>query len=148
MMQRIPRRAWNGEGPAGHRPRLLIEDDHPALAVSDFSLFERAGFGVAFCEGPGSGPDAACCPVLDGGECPALARADVVLHGLDPALGVAAAIRRARPGIPVLVGQGRRPDGSLEPVPDGCVPLAAPCSVPGQIEAVVAAMPRVRSSRM
>ena len=137
MRQRIPRRAWGGGGPAGHRPRVLIEDDRPALAISDFSLFERAGLDVAFCPGPGAGSFA--CPLASGGRCAALDRADVVLHGLAPALGVAAAIRRTRPDIPVLVGQGRRPDGSPEPVPDGCLPLASPCSVPGQIDAVARA---------
>ncbi len=92
---------------------------------------------MALCPGPGE--DLAGCPVLDGGRCPALDGADVVLHGLDPALGVAAAIRRSRPGIPVLVGQRRGPGGRQEPVPDGCVPLASPCSVPGQIDAVALA---------
>ena len=137
MRQRIPRRAWYGDGPAGHRPRVLIEDDRPALSISDFSLFERAGLDVAFCPGPGE--DRAGCPVLDGGQCAALDGADVVLHGLDPAFGVAAAIRRTHPGTPVLVGQRRGADGRPEPVPGGCVPLASPCSVPGQIDAVARA---------
>jgi hypothetical protein len=138
MRQRIPRRAWRGGGPSGHRTRVLIEDDGPALAISDFSLFERAGLDVAFCPGPGE--DLAGCPVLSGGGCPVLDGADVVLHGLDPGLGVAAAIRRGRPGIPVLVRQRRRPDGSREPVPEGCMPLPWPCSVRGQVDAVTEAV--------
>jgi hypothetical protein len=60
-----------------------------------------------------------------------VAGADAVLHGLDPALGIAAAICGRRPGLPVVAGQRRRADGSLEPVPDGCTPLAFPCSVGG-----------------
>lgn len=134
MRQRIPRRAWRSQGPAGHRPRLLIEDDHPALAISDFSLFEQAGFDVASCSGPGRDPTV--CPLLRGEECPAAAGADIVLHGLDPQLGIAAAIRRRFPHVPVVVHQRRRPDGSLPPVPEGCVPLAFPCSVKGQIDAL------------
>jgi hypothetical protein len=43
MKQRVPRRAWRSAGRPGRRPRILIEDDHPALAISDFSLFEQAG---------------------------------------------------------------------------------------------------------
>jgi hypothetical protein len=135
MRQRIPRRAWLGGGPAGHRPRVLIENDSPALAISDFSAFERAGLDVAFCPGPE--PDGGACPVLAGEPCPALASADVVLQGLDPAKGVAAAIRRIQPGIPVIVGRHRLADGTDEPIPDGCLPLTEPCSVGGQIDAVL-----------
>lgn len=138
MRQRIPRRAWQGGGPAGHRTRVLIEDDREALAISDFSLFERAGLDVAFCSGPGQDPDA--CTVLGGGRCRVLDGADVVLHGLDPALGVAAAVRRSRPGLPVLAGQRRRADGTVEPLPGGCLPLPPQCSVPGQIDAVTRAV--------
>ena len=134
MRQRIPRRAWQPAARTGHRPRVLIEDDHPALAVSDFSLVEQAGFEGAFCSGPGADP--AACPLLQGQPCPAVAGADAVLHGLDPGLGIAAAIRRRYPGTPVVAEQRRLPDGSLPAVPDGCTPLAYPCSVQGQIRAL------------
>jgi CheY-like chemotaxis protein len=138
MKQRIPRRAWNSPAGAAHRPRILIEDDRPALAISDFSLFQQAGFDVAFCSGPG--PDEAACPLLRGQECPALSGADAVLHGLDARLGVARSIRRALPGTPVVVRQHRLDDGSDQAVPDGCVPLAPECSVPGQISALKRAL--------
>lgn len=134
MIQRIPRRAWQSAAGAAHRPRLLIEDDHPALAISDFSIFEQAGFDVAFCSGPGDDPTA--CPVLRGGQCRALDGADVVLHGLDPRLGVARSIRQYHPGMPVVIQQHRRADGSCEPIPVGCIPLAPECSVPGQVKAL------------
>ena len=144
MKQRVPRRAWYGGGVV-HRPRILVEDDQPALAISDFSLLGYAGFDVAFCSGPGSDPGA--CPLLAGRECPVAARADVVLHGLDPRLGIAAAIRRRHPATAVLIKQPRlaappphaapAPGQAGEPacdVPPGCVPLPVGCSVPGQIE--------------
>lgn len=134
MKQRFPRRTWGTAAGAAHRPRVVIEDDRPALAVSDFSLFEQAGLHVGFCSGPGRQP--VDCPLLRGQPCPALAGADAVLHGLDPELGVAAAIRRHHPGLPVVVEQRRRPDGSMADVPEGCVPLRYPCSVKGQIEAL------------
>lgn len=126
-------------GGAGHRPRVLIEDDHPALAISDFSRFEQAGFDIAFCSGPGRDP--AACPLLCGRTCPALAAADVVLHDLDPGLGIAEAIRRQRPGISVVAEQRRGADGSLQPVPEGCTPLTFGCSVKGQIDALWRAVP-------
>jgi hypothetical protein len=134
MKQRVPRRAWRSAGRPGRRPRILIEDDHPALAISDFSLFEQAGFDVAFCSGPG--PDLAACPLLHDQPCPVLTGADAVLHGLEPRLGVATAIRRHRPELPVVAFQRRRADGSLPPGPRGCIPHVFPSSVKGQIDAL------------
>ena len=134
MKQRVPRRAWYSRGRAGHRPRVLVEDDHSSLAISDFSAFQDAGFDIAFCSGPGCPPQD--CPLLRGQACGVLAGADAVLHGLDPGLGIAAAIRRQRPGVAVVVEQNRRADGSLAAVPDGCVPLIFPCSVKGQVDAL------------
>ena len=133
MTPRVPRRAWRSRAP-GHRPRILIEDSHAALAISDFSLFEQAGFDVAVCSGPGRDPGD--CPVLHGRECAALAGADAVLHNLDPDLGIAGAIRSRYPDKPVVMEVRRQADGSLPPVPEGCVPLVYPCSVQGQIDAL------------
>ena len=109
MIQRVPRRTWRSPSAGSERPRVLIEDDHQALAISDFSLFEQAGLDIAFCSGPGEDPRA--CPLLRGEPCPVLARAEAVLHGLDPALGIAAAIRGQHPGLPVVVEQRRDPGG-------------------------------------
>jgi hypothetical protein len=121
---------------------LLIEDDRPALAISDFSLFHDAGLDVAFCSGPGDDPGA--CPLLRGQRCALVDRADVVLHGLSPELGVATAICRQHPELPVVVEQACQPDGTAEPVPPGCVPLRYPCSVGGQADAVLRAAAAAR----
>jgi len=137
MKQRIPRRTWSSPHPSGRHPRLLIEDSHPALAISDFSLFRDAGFDVAFCSGPGGDP--ADCPLVRGQRCVLVDGADVVLHGLDAETGVAAAIRRQRPQLPVVVEQRRQQAGAADPVPGGCIPLGFPCSVPGQIDALLRA---------
>jgi len=134
MKRRFPRRTWAPPAGAPHRPRVLIEDDRPALTISDFSLFERAGLNVGYCAGPGGEP--ASCPLLQGMPCPALAKADAVLHDLDSEFGIAAAIRRQHPGLPVVVPQHRNADGSLEAVPEGCLPMPAMSSVQGQIEAL------------
>jgi len=140
MKQRI--RNWSGPRLTGRRPRLVIEDEQPALAISDFSLFKEAGFDVAFCSGPGDDP--AACPLMHGQPCALLAGADAVLHGLDPALGIAAAIRRQYPELPVVVDQrgGDMPAGAdaAGKLPAGCVPLGYPCSVRGQIAAVCRAV--------
>ena len=142
MRQRVPSRDWYSPGRPGRRPRLLIEDDHPALAVSDFSRFTQAGFDVAYC----SGPDAAgqSCPALRGQPCALLAGADVVLHGLGLDRAVASAIGRQHPGAAVLAEQGHAEDGSAEPLPDGWLPIAPQCSVPGQIDGARRALARRR----
>jgi hypothetical protein len=134
MIQRIPRRTWRSPSAGTGRPCVLIEDDHQALAISDFSLFEQAGLDIAFCSGPGEEPRA--CPLLRGEPCPVLTRAEAVLHGLDPALGIAAAICRQRPGLPVVIEQRPGPGGDLPPAPEGTTPLPCAASVKGQIDAV------------
>lgn len=145
MKQRVPRRTWSSPGLAGRRVRLLVEDDQPAAAVSDFSLFQDAGFDVAFCGGPEGDPGN--CPLLDGRRCMLVDGADVVLHGLDPRLGVAAAIRSQRPELPVVGKQPRERDSTAEPLPAGCVALDYPCSVPGQIDALLRAEAAARRAR-
>lgn len=122
--------------PARHdgRPRVLVETADPALLISDFRFLVDAGFDVATCAGPGH--DASRCPLLRGEQCQLVAEADVVLHGLDPALSIAAAIKTAHPDLAVLVERTRRQGGPPTPVPVGCVPLDMPCSVAGQLEAI------------
>lgn len=62
MRQRVPTKAWHSPGRAGRRPRVLVEDDHPVLAISDFSLLKAAGFDVAYSSGPGDTPSD--CPLV------------------------------------------------------------------------------------
>ena len=137
MKQRVPRRTWSSPGLAGRRLRLLVEDDQPAAAVSDFSLFQDAGFDVAFCSGPEGDPGN--CPLLNGRRCMLVDGADVVLHGLDSGLGIASAIRNQRPELPVVVEWPRQQGSPAEPLPAGCVALDYPCSVRGQIDALLRA---------
>jgi hypothetical protein len=134
MIQRVPRRTWRSPGASTGRPRVLIENDHQALAISDFYLFEQAGLDIAFCSGPGTDPRA--CPLLRGRPCPVVARAEAVLHGLDPALGIAAAIHGQHPGLPVVLEERCGPGGDPPPAPEGCTPWPCPSSVKGQIDAV------------
>jgi hypothetical protein len=98
MRQRAPA-SWGSSKRRGRPPHLLVEDGDIALTVSDFSMFRDAGFVVAHCAGPGAAPSS--CPLLCG-PCPLIAGADVVLHGLDPSLGIIDAIRQRRPELPVV----------------------------------------------
>jgi hypothetical protein len=99
MYQRIPDR-WGTSRQPHHVPRLLIEDDHPTLVVSDYSVFRRAGFDVALCSGPsGSSKE---CPLLRGEICGLLEGADVVLHALPESAAVADAIRRSHRGMDMV----------------------------------------------
>ena len=125
MKQRVPARTWYSSSER-RRPRLLIEDDHPALEISDFTAFRDAGFDVAFCSGPGVTPGS--CPLLCGADCQVLAQADVVLHGLGPQTGLVADIRWWHPELPVVVKAG---DAA-----GGCGSVPACCSVRGQVDAV------------
>ena len=133
MQQRVPRKAWYAPSGPGRRPRVLIEDAHPALAISDFTAFRDAGFDVAYCSGPGGA--AGACPLLSGADCEVLSGADVVLHGLDPDAGVVADIRWWHPELPVVV----KTDAGA---PGGCASVPACCSVKGQVGAVRRALPR------
>jgi hypothetical protein len=99
-MQRPVPPSWRKGKRTTDHPRLLVEDDDPALAVSDFSLFRKAGFEVALCRGPGYTAEG--CPLLHGEECHLLTSADVVLHGLDPHLGVRAIINETKPTLGVV----------------------------------------------
>jgi len=116
MKQRVPGRTWYSASER-RRPRLLIEDDHPALEISDFAAFRDAGFDVAFCSGPGGAPES--CPLLGGADCDVLAGADVVLHGLEG--GLVADIRWWHPELPVIVKGGT--------TAGGCSAIPACCSV-------------------
>lgn len=122
--------------PAHHdaRPRVLVETADRALLISDFRFLGDAGFDVAVCAGPGDDPRR--CPLLRGEGCELVAEADVVLHALDPRLHLAAAVKAARPDLPVLVERQRRRDGPPAPVAEGCVPLDMPCSLQAQLQAI------------
>lgn len=116
------------------RPRVVVETTDPALLVADFRFLVDAGFEVACCAGPGA--DASRCPVLRGEACDLVASADVVLHALDPGLGVAAAVKSSHPGVSVVVERPRRRDGAVSPVPGGCVPLDMPSSLDCQLDTI------------
>ena len=136
MKQRVSRRTWYSPPSTGRRPRVLIEDSHPALEISDFAAFRDAGFDVAYCSGPAAGEATGpgSCPLLGGADCEVLAGADVVLHGLDQASGVAADIRWWHPELPVVVKTD-------DAAPAGSTRIPACCSVRGQVDAVRRALP-------
>ena len=99
MKQRVPARTWYSSSERAGVPACSSRTSHPALEISDFTAFRDAGFDVAYCSGPAAGETGGAaagpgsCPLLCGADCEVLAGADVVLHGLDPASGVAADIR-------------------------------------------------------
>ena len=139
MHQRVPE-SWGTSDRPGHSPYVLVEDDDPALALSDFSLFREEGFVVALCAGPGATPSN--CPILRGETCRVLAGADVVLHRLADDLAIAAEIRHCRPDLPVItVAAPRRADpGALR----GSDVLDATASVDEQIHALNRALAQHR----
>lgn len=138
MKQRIPH-TWTSPRGTGGRPRVLIEDDHPAMAISDFAMFRDAGFDVGYCSGPAR--TLGECPLLRGGRCGLLDGTDAVLHRLDPRLGIAPAIRAHRPHTAVVVEQPPGVRASPHPA-GGSQPVVYGCSVTGQIRALRQALAR------
>lgn len=115
------------------RPRVLVEDPHPALQVAEFRFFEDAGFDVAVCSGP---EEANPCPLAEGGECRLAELADVVVMGPGMAphrAAVAAEMHRRRPDVPIVV---QIPRGDPGQCPPGCIPEYTPASVDGQIRSL------------
>jgi hypothetical protein len=118
-----------GPRPAG-RERALVESDDPALAISDFRLFDEAGIDVVLCPGPDAGTP---CPVLSGEDCALLSQVDVVLHELRAHPDIVSAICRLHPDLPVIVA-GEAADETSLPAGARAVPVA--CSVDGQADAI------------
>jgi hypothetical protein len=120
--------------------RLLIESREPGLDISNFDAFRSAGFAVTVCEGPGS--HAAECAVVRDGSCPLLAEADVALFDLDsdPDIRseVLAAMRAARPDLPIVV-RSKAPPGAAA---HGCPAIRTTTSVNGQVSALHRAVVR------
>ncbi len=110
MKNRVPM-TWGKGRERVHLPYLLIESDDPVLAISDFSAFLEAGFNPAFCAGPAPGHP---CPLLEGDRCDLIDEADIVLHRMSGNTGLAGAVRRSRPDLPVVV-VASPPDGDLPP---------------------------------
>lgn len=120
-------------------PRLLIEDDHPTLVVSDYSVFRRAGFEVALCSGPSVSSGE--CPLLRGETCCVLEGADAVLHALPESTGVADAIRNSRPELDMVTlnRHGSYP-GPCRATSTGTMELDESASLDAQIQAVCHAL--------
>ena len=132
----------------GARPRVLIEDASPALALSDFTAYREAGFDVTVCSGPERPEE---CPLLRGEHCPLAENADVAVFGPDRLFGmgrdVLEAFNARYPNTRRLVQVARRaPDGRYA-LPEGCTPMAFPMSVDGQVAAVRRAARPARPAR-
>ena len=98
VKRRVPM-TWGNRRQRVHMPYLLIESDHHGAAVSELTRFWQAGFNPAFCMGPQSGK---ACPLQQGEACSLVEQADIVLHQLPPKLGIAKAIHKMRPNLPVV----------------------------------------------
>ena len=69
-----------GGGAAAGRPRVLIEAMEWAVGTATADAFRRDGWDVDTCSGP-VGTDRRC-PYIDGGDCPKVTWADVVVSRL------------------------------------------------------------------
>lgn len=93
---------------AGPRRRILVEARDAGLRAAARQALARAGYEVSECAGPRRGHP---CPVLSGGPCPLVNRADVVVNALPGSTGQAVregiAPRGPEPGPELLVLTGR-----------------------------------------
>lgn len=120
---------WTAGSPATRRLRVLVESDDPALALSDFAGFTRAGIDVALCRGDINGLG---CPLLRDEPCPLVAEADAILYGFGPeGEAILDAARRHHRTTPVVV---RTSAGAATPTRPGAEVLAATSSLNGQID--------------
>ena len=132
-MQQNTTSTWSGARAEGSpRLRVLIESADPALAISDFAQFARAGIDVAVCGGPVDSPTE--CPLVRGEPCVLAAEADAILFTPGAHEGrVLDAARRHHGGTAILLHAELAVGAD---VPQGCEVLSATASVEGQISAV------------
>jgi hypothetical protein len=145
MSQHKPNRGWRPTEPGAPRLHVLLENAHPALAVSDFAAFAEAGLDVSLCAGPVASADD--CPLARGEDCPVAAGADVILFELGTSRSGPAVLEahgRHHPGTPVLVPVPRTAPVDL---PTGCRPLPWPPSVGGHINVLRRAAVQARRRR-
>jgi len=104
MRRRPETRRWPDR--AAGRPRVVVEYEDDAVAYSIKKVLEAEGYDAAVCPGPRDLP-AGHCPLAAGHECELATGADVVVNGLDLALGANRAVLHALhervPGLPVVV---------------------------------------------
>lgn len=90
----------------GGVPRVVVEECDPRLRDIAGSHLRRSGFEVALCGGP-ERLSRRRCPVEEGGGCPAIDGADVVVSSLrrdtPRHVAVVAGLRRRYPDTPLLI---------------------------------------------
>ncbi|HSK23180.1 MAG TPA: hypothetical protein VK906_08395 [Egicoccus sp.] len=91
---------------SGGTPRVVVEERDPSLRRLAGDHLRRSGFEVASCGGPEQ-LSRRRCPLEEGGRCPAIVDADVVVSSLRSDtprhVAVVGALRRRYPGTPLLI---------------------------------------------
>lgn len=129
--------AWSRSG--GTAAKVLIEYEDYGVAFAAERLLDRHGYSVAVCGGP-KHLRGRRCPLVTSGECPLVDRADVVVHGLDPACGanraVLETIRRTRPERRVVVEAAESARVDYRQLLDGCEVVSFPMHSNALVKAV------------
>jgi DNA-binding NtrC family response regulator len=122
--------------------RVVIEHTDDAARFVEERVLRDAGYEVVGCGGPGELPGAAC-PVTLGGDCPAVAEADIVVTSfrVESRAGaeILRALRRRYPEVPLVV---EAPPAAVQRYPEeleGCYVI-----YPLTAERLVAALAEVR----
>lgn len=86
--------------------RVVVENADRIAAVDQMAALEDAGLSAVSCGGPDALPSGVC-PVVEGGRCPWVEAANVVLHDLDldnaTDREVLQALRRSYPDVPIVL---------------------------------------------
>lgn len=111
------------------RPRVLVEHDDLGVAAAAERILERDGYDVAVCGGP-SHLRRGRCPLVEGHGCALVEDADVVVQclnlGWGPHREVTRAVRRHRPGLPVVIEATPGDVADRAPLLEGATTLGVP----------------------
>lgn len=133
------------------RPAVLVECDDGAAAFARMQLLQAAGYRVSWCPGPDGHPVRRC-PLIDGSECPLLAKADVMVSSLgldhESARLVLRAADSSHPELAVVIETTDASAETWSSVVDSHRLVAAPGSAVDLVTAVTEALAAPGASRL
>lgn len=109
--------------PSTGRPRIVLENADGAERFIESRILTEAGYDVVGCAGPDELQDHHC-PVVEGGDCPAMLQADAVVTSFrverPEGAAIVRSVRQRYPGLPVIVEAPPAAEERAGDVLDGC----------------------------
>lgn len=133
------------------RPTVLVECGDGGAAFARIQLLQAAGYRVSWCPGPDGHPVHRC-PLVNGTECPLVARADVVVSSLgldhEGARAVLQAADTTHPGLAVVIETSDASADTWKSVVDSHQLVSAPASASDLVTAVTEALAAAGGGRV